>query len=252
MIKITLCPHYLINYKYDNPKDIENNILRHLTLFLKKLKEYNVKLVISKKLSSKILENFPWDRKSDKIWYGFIKDWEAQILPYIYNAVLISHEDSFLLTSEDGCQDVNDEIKKIFESFLEVFAGKNIANQLSEEGLFCSDSCGYTDDYKSFLILDQDSKNFKILLHPWLRIYPNNCLLPVDGEYKFVPPSNWRDSLSPIKNHKEPYGFIDDDGKVWKWDLEHKDHWDVQLNSRGSSRGDYLNITPSGKLLERK
>lgn len=253
MTKVTLCPHYLMEYKYNNPKDIEKNILRYLTVFLLKLKESNVQLVLSKVLYSKILETFPWDKGQDNLWAGFIKDWQAQILPYLQKAKFISHEEHIeVIVSEEKCQCVSNETKIIFENFLEVFAGKTINKQLSEEGLFCNEECGYTDDYKSFLIINENLNNFRILLYPWLRVYPKDSLLPVVGEYTFVPPSDWRNSLAPLKNHKEPYGFIDDDGKVWKWDLDHKDHWDVQLSAKQSSKGNYLNITPHGKLLERK
>lgn len=252
MTKVTLCPHFLMNYKYDNPNDIEREILSYLTVFLLKLKEFNIRLVLSRKLYSKILETFPWDKGQDNLWIGFIRDWQIQILPHLSKAELISHEQNEGLVLDEGCQDLSNEIKYIFENFLEVFAGKTIDKQLSEEGVFCNESCGYRDNYKSFLIVNQNLNNFKILLYPWLRIYPKNSLLPVDGEYKFIPPTNWRSSLVPLKNSREPYGFLDEEGKVWQWDTLHKDHWDVQLSNEGSCRGEYLNITPEGKLLERR
>lgn len=248
MSKMTICPHYLMDFKYDNPADIENNILSVLTLFLLKVKEHNLKLVLSKSLYEKILETFPWDKGYDNQWKGFILDWQAQILPYLNRAELISHEFNDELVVGECCVDVNEEIKSIFESFLELFAGKGVARQLSEEAIFCSESCGYEDDYKSFLIVNQNFNNLETLLHPWLRIYKNVNKFPTEGQYTFVPPDNWRASLNPLRSSNDPYGYIDNKGKMWVWDDMHKTHWDVQ-DSQETVRGKYLNISPEGNLL---
>lgn len=248
MTRLTLCPHYLMNYKYDNPLDIEKNILSVLTLFLLKIKECNFKLVLSRSLYEKILETFPWHKGDDDKWKGFILNWQAQVLPYLNRAELISHNNNGELIIGECCGDVNEEINYIFENFLKVFAEKGIARQLSEEGIFCAESCGYEDDYRSFLIVNQKTNNFETLSHPWLRIYKNAKKLPTKGEYPFVPPDNWRASLDPLRSSNHPYGYIDNKGKMWVWDDLHKTHWDVQ-NNQETVRGNYLNVSPEGKVL---
>ncbi|HGW5131453.1 TPA: hypothetical protein ACNIH0_002818, partial [Acinetobacter baumannii] len=251
MADITLCPHYLVDYPYDSVEDIENNIINNLIQLIEVLDcNENIKLTLSEEIFSLSQTSYPWNLYEDEKWSGVLNLWSSIILPVLGRSKFIRHEVNESLNTPDYCQYVSNKNKIIFESFLEHFGKYYICREKHEEGIFIHESCSYPKEYRGFLIVNHNFDNLKVLKNSWLRNYPEGVLLPLEGDYKFNPPYNWHNFLTPIKNTREPYGYIDDEGKVWKWDLLHNDHWDVQLSSDGSSRGNYLNITPEGKLLE--
>lgn len=252
MPDITLCPHYLVDYPYQDAYEIENNIINSLVgIFDLINKNEHSALVLSEKIYELHLNTYPWNLYENESWAGVLNLWSSAILPELGRAKILSHNSSTELLSEKCCSTLSDTTQMIFESFLEVFGQFRIAKSKHEEAIFSHENCCYPADYKGYLILNEQLLNVDILLNPWLRVYPNNIKLPISGEYQFIPPNTWINSLSPIRHHKAPYGFVDHKGHIWKMDLLHKDHWDVQLGSE-SSRGNYLNITSDGKLLERK
>ncbi|MDR7654237.1 polymorphic toxin type 17 domain-containing protein [Acinetobacter junii] len=254
MPEITLCPHYLVDYPYENPDDIENNIIHQLLELIEIIEsDDNIILVVSKEILEISTNGYPWNLFEDNKWEGVLTLWSSIISPFLIRSKPLSHECQELVVETKLCKHTSDKVYSIFENFLKIFGKYSIAKKKHEEAIFTDNIlCSYPSEYKEFLIVNNTYHNLNILKNPWLRVYPLDSLLPIKGEYKFIPPSNWRDSLTPFKNHKEPYGYIDNLGRVWKWDLQHKDHWDVQLCSKESSRGNYLNITPNGELLERK
>ena len=246
MSKITLCPHYLVNYPYQDADDIEANLIDILVNFLDLIEEENIGLTLSQVIYDYFHETFPWNLPNDGEWGATLGDWRSAIFPALARAELVNHD--LMNTSEDSCEKLSEDIQAIFNSFLDTFGKKGIANQLNEEAIFVNKVCSYPANYKSFLIVDESFNNLNILAFPWLRIYPSSRVLPTEGEFKFIPPDNWKDSLQPLKSTQSPYGFIDYEGKVWCWDKLHKNHWDVQ-KSVNSGRGEYVNVSPEGVLL---
>ncbi|MHA3054496.1 hypothetical protein E0H77_11845 [Acinetobacter sp. ANC 4633] len=251
MPDITLCPHYLVDYPYQNASEIEDKIINSLIgIFDIINSNENMNLVLSEEIYKIYQNTYPWNLYEDEKWSGVLNLWCSAILPELGRVKTLKHPNSKKEISEKPCKILSDSIQMIFEDFLEVFGKYRIAKMKHEEAIFSHENCGYPADYKGYLILDEKLLNVEILLNPWLRVYPNNIKLPTSGEYQFIPPNTWSNSLTPIRHHKAPYGFIDHNGHIWKMDLLHKDHWDVQLSSE-SSRGNYLNITPEGRILDR-
>ncbi|GCE12529.1 WXG100 family type VII secretion target [Tengunoibacter tsumagoiensis] len=66
--------------------------------------------------------------------------------------------------------------------------------------------------------------------------------LPISGKATgpnvYYPPKN----MTPDQAwDKVQQGYKDAQGRVWKWDTKHKDHWDVQLKD-----GSHINVFPDG------
>lgn len=252
MPEITLCPHYLVDYPYQDFSEIEDKIINSLVRIFEVINNNeNMQLVISEKIFEKYENTYPWNLYDDEKWSGVLNLWCSIILPELGRVRTLSHPTYNQNISDKPCKVLSDSVQMIFEDFLKVFGKFTIAKIKHEEAIFSHENCCYPIDYKGFLILDEKLLNVDFLLNPWLRVYPNNIKLPTSGEYQFIPPNTWSNSLSPIRHHKAPYGFIDHKGHIWKMDTLHRDHWDVQLSSQ-SSRGNYINVTPEGKILERK
>lgn len=249
MAEITLCPHYLVDYPYENSDDVEDNIVSCLLALIEIIEhEKGINLVISKEIFELCENGYPWNLYEDPDWSQILNIWCTAIWPYLGKATIISSEPNNVSTNLKNCTSISDRVFHIFESFLDNFGKLGIAKQKNEEAIFTHTTCCYPDEYRGFLIVNQEFNNLKILKNSWLRIYPVNSLLPVSGDFKFIPPDTWRNSLSPLKNNKEPYGFIDNNGRVWGWDKLHKDHWDVQ-KSINSGKDEYDNVSPQGALL---
>lgn len=249
MAEFTLCPHYLVDYPYENINDIEDNIINCLLELIEIIEnEQEISLVISEKIFQLCENGYPWNLYEDPNWAQVLNIWCTAIWPYLGKAKIVSHEVETTPKYLKKCTNISENVFHIFESFLDSFGRLAIAKQKHEEAIFVNSSCCYPVDYREFLLINEDLKNFKILKNSWLRIYPIDTLLPIYGEFKFIPPDNWRSSLSPPRNHKDPYGFIDNEGRVWCWDRLHNNHWDVQ-QSIDSCRGKYVNVSPEGVLL---
>ena len=249
MVEITLCPHYLVDYPYENINDIEDNIINCLLELIEKIEsEDNLDLVISENIFQLCRDGYPWNLFEDQSWAGILSIWCNAVWPYLGRAKILPHNVKTTTTDLKKCINISLEVHRIFEGFLDCFGKLEIARIKNEEAIFTHTNCCYPSDYRGFLIIDHEFKNFRILKNPWLRIYPNDSQLPIEGEYQFIPPGNWSNSLKPLKSPIAPYGFIDNEGKVWCWDMLHKNHWDVQF-SGCSKNGEYLNISPEGKLL---
>ncbi|RZJ20942.1 MAG: hypothetical protein EON51_13410 [Acinetobacter sp.] len=252
MPEVTLCPHYLIDYPYIDVNDIEDKIINSLIKIFELINDNeDFQLILSSEIYHQHQNSYPWQLYNDDNWAGVLNLWCEAIMPQLGRAKLLSTPNSNGSLSDIPCEALADESKLLFENFLEVFGKYGIAKVKHEEAIFSHENCCYPIDYKGYLIIDEKLSNIDVLFNPWLRVYPENIQLPTSGKYQFIPPSIWKNSLKPIRHHKAPYGFIDQNGHIWKLDTLHKDHWDVQLSSQ-SSRGNYLNITPEGKLLDRK
>ena len=125
---------------------------------------------------------------------------------------------------------------------MEYFGKSTLCNGVHEEGIFISDHCSYPAPLDNFYLFN-DFNDIDKVKYPWLRIY--NRELPAEGDYKFIPPDNWRESLEPIRD-PQSHGFIDFNGNVWKWDRLHNNHWDVQHTGIGAG---YSNVTIDGRVL---
>ena len=252
MPDITLCPHYLVDYPYQDPVEIEDKIINSLVNIFDIINSNeNMDLVISEEIYEIYQNTYPWNLYEDEKWSGILNLWCSVVLPELGRVKTLQHPKYNQYSSEKPCKVISDSNRMIFEDFLKVFGKLRIARMKHEEAIFSHENCCYPVDYKGYLVLDEKLLNVQILLNPWLRVYPNNIQLPTSGEYQFIPPNTWSNSLTPIRHHKAPYGFIDHNGHIWKMDTLHKDHWDVQLSSE-SSRGNYLNVTPEGRILERQ
>ncbi|WHP04477.1 hypothetical protein QLH32_10390 [Acinetobacter corruptisaponis] len=252
MPDITLCPHYLVDYPYKDAIQIEDNIINSLVRIFETINnEKDIQLIISEKIYELHQNNYPWNLYEDEKWSGVLNLWSSAIVPELGRAKILSHSNNSENILDKPCRFLLDSTQLIFQDFLKDFGKYKIARVKHEEAIFTHENCCYPIDYKGYLILNEKLSNVGILLNPWLRVYPANIPLPTSGHYKFIPPNTWCNSLNPIRHHKAPYGFIDHKGHIWKMDTLHRDHWDVQLSSE-SSRGNYLNVTPEGKILERK
>lgn len=251
MPDITLCPHYLVDYPYEDANEIEDKIINSLVRIFEIINSKDdLQLVLSEKIYELHQDIYPWNLYENDNWAGVLNLWCSAILPELGRAKILPHQNISEIISDKPCEFLSDSTQMIFEDFLNIFGKYRIARIKHEEAIFSHENCCYPVDYKGYLILNEKLFNVEILLNPWLRVYPNNIQLPTSGQYKFIPPNTWNNSLDPLRNHKAPYGFIDHKGHIWKMDLLHKDHWDVQLSSE-SSRGNYLNVTPEGKILTR-
>lgn len=248
MSELTLCPHYLVNYPVQNSSYLEKNIFSDLLKILIKIRDTpNIKLVISTHIMKLHYEGFPWNMGNDENWKQILNIYRMSVIPALNRAHLYEHQLNENYTESDGCINVTEEIKKIFNQFLILFGKKSIGNIKNEEAIF-SNSCCYGGEYKNFLIINETLDKFNHLKFPWLIIYNQNHKLPTNGIFPFIPPDNWRRALTPSKTLQEPYGYIDIKDQVWSWDRMHDDHWDVQL-SKDSERGNYLNVNSDGDIL---
>lgn len=75
------------------------------------------------------------------------------------------------------------------------------------------------------------------------RAHQNDLPIPgtATGPNVYIPPKGISTKDLDRAWDKVQQGFKDNQGRVWKWDTKHKDHWDVQLKD-----GSHINVFPDG------
>jgi hypothetical protein len=243
MSKITICPHFFIDYNLTSPEEIYREIIKPLYECLDESNKQNIKIVLSKEILLAFGNSYPWVKTADNDWAGHLRDWYALISPSILKAEIINVENAAPI-GISNCSLTNFSTVEMFARFLTVFGSHTMHGGLHEEGVFISNNCVYPAQLQSFLYVIDPRLDLIKVVHPWLRVYKKP--LPYEGEFPFIPPKNWRNYSSPIKGTLR--GFLDSSGNIWEWDRMHNDHWDVQ---HSLTRGDYTNISQDGRVLSK-
>ena len=242
MSRITVCPHYLVDYNLTSPDEIMKEIIKPLYECLSECNSKNIQLVLSKDILDAFELSWPWDQSSDPLWSGHLRDWYYLISPNILKADIIKVP-AATVGITPNCSLISATTTDMFARFLAVFGSQAMHSGLNEEGIFINTNCAYPVQLQKFCYVINPIDDLVKVIYPWLRIY--NRPLPYDGDYPFIPPTNWRNFSSPIKGTLR--GYLDDAGNSWEWDRMHDDHWDVQ---HSCARDDYTNISPDGRVLD--
>ncbi|MEZ8844279.1 polymorphic toxin type 17 domain-containing protein [Vibrio splendidus] len=240
MGKLTICPHFLVDYPLNNPQDIENTIIQPLVELLSLAEDNNVSIYLSTEIMALFQDRYPWHKMDDDLWTGYLRNWHLLITQKLArNSQFLAGSSPY---STDHCNAISADINSMFQTFLSAFAISNMPNGLKKEAIITNDKCGDTPTpYQGLFRLDKPVK-FMFVLAPWLRLYKKP--LPYRGQFPFVPPQGWENMAILPKGPQ--HGFVDNGGNEWVWDLLHKNHWDVQHPA--PNRG-YSNICPEGKRL---
>ncbi|MEO3684714.1 hypothetical protein ABHN84_20845 [Shewanella vesiculosa] len=245
MAELTICPHFLTDYNLTTPAEVEKVIIMPLIKCLKKAKEDNIQIVLSKEILIKHRNNYPWSLSVDPLWSKHLSLWDAYITSYIGKARIIDVPHSVPKTNKN-CNTIQASTSLMFARFLEVFGKGLMHGGIHEEAIYISEDCKYPQQLNRYLLVNTPH-DFNKIIFPWLRFYKKK--LPYEGEFPFVPPTDWRKHPNPNKASYHPYGFLDVVGNVWQWDHFHGEQWDVQ-HSEGY--GNYSNVNCEGKVLSRK
>lgn len=238
MAKLTICPHFLVDYPLSNPQDIENTIIQPLLELLTLAEDNGVSIYLSSEIMEVFEDRYPWHKMNDDMWKGYLNSWYLLITQKLNrNCIFLVGNSPY---GSGSCNVVSSNINAMFQNFLSVFAISNMANGQKKEAIITNNTCG-SAPYQELFSFDMPSK-IMFVVAPWLRIYKKP--LPYTGEFSFIPPQGW-ENMSILPKGTQ-HGFIDKTGNEWVWDLLHKNHWDVQ---HPSPRGSYTNICPEGKRL---
>jgi hypothetical protein len=241
MARLTVCPHYLTDYKLTSPDDIEREIIGPLANCLSKAIELGIEIAISKELLDQVVDGFPWNKAEDSRWRKYLDVWYRTIFSFLGKAKFISTQIEQSI-QVDRCSLLQPETIRLFSRFLALFGCGKMHDDKHEESILCNASCNYGERLGSFYLL-KSTAQLDYVLYPWLRLYPKP--LPPKGSFKFTPPSDWRNYGEPRRGAGDlKEGYLDDKGNVWIWDRKHDNHWDVQL-----STGGYRNVSESGEHL---
>lgn len=245
MAELTICPHFLMDYNLTTPEQVEKEIIGPLIKCLKKAKEDNIQLVLSKEILIEHRNNYPWSLGVDPLWSKHLSLWNTYITSYIGKATILDVPHSSPKTTKN-CNTIQATTSLMFARFLEVFGKGTMPGGEHEEAIYVTGNCQYPTDLHKYLIVTTPN-DFNKIIFPWLRFY--NKKLPYKGEFPFVPPIDWRKHPKPSKASYSPYGFLDNVGNVWQWDHFHGEQWDVQ-HSEGY--GNYSNVNCEGTVLSIK
>lgn len=238
MSKITICPHYLVDYKFTTPLEIEKNYIKPLNDIINAANSLKIEIHVSKEILDYLKNSYPWRLAQDENWKKHLSLWHTLITSKlgkhfkIRSAISDVEHDSFY------CEELSKEANKIFNDFIIVFLSKDLPKKDSSEGVFSSGKCAEkVYEIGAFPVVDV---SFLInIQHPWLRIY--NQPLPTSGPYPFIPPDKWINSAKPARGINN--GYLDINGNEWLWDKLHKNHWDLQID------GGHKNISTSGEQI---
>ncbi len=243
MPKFTLCPHFLVNYAYDNPLEIEQKIIKPLLDCLTQAQNLGIELVLATEILRYYEESYPWNKMSDPKWTGYIRDWHLLITTHLHKANFVSVNDVHLSKENRNCAIISTKIKQLFNQFLSVFGSAKMPNKNHDEAIFIADQCHYPSTFQRYYLFQVPDHLDKVE-YPWLRIYKKP--LPPKGDFPFIPPNDWRKYTAPKRSISHAY--VDKQGNEWKWDQLHNNHWDVQFPNAKS----YKNVTPNGRILSKK
>jgi len=240
MSRVTICPSFFFINTELSPDIIERDYINPISNFLDQLDNHNIDLYLSADIMSLIFDQFPWNLYQDSNWKGYLNIWQSLLFSKINkkckNLIGTLNADDSLNIS---CQKNSNEVNVLFSKFLNTFKNnKLLISGNFEEGIYIQNYCDSKSPFFNISQLDQLIQ----IEFPWLQVYDE--LLPPNGDYSFIPPSNWR-KLTIIRGNQN--GFIDIDKNEWCWDMLHKDHWDVQL-----ANGSHKNVGPCGKILSKK
>lgn len=242
MSRITICPHYLVDYQLTSPDEIMKEIIKPLYDCLCECNIRNIQIVLSNEIINAFESSWPWDQSSDPSWAGYLRDWYSLISPNLLKADIINVPNNTVGVTPN-CSLISVETADMFARFLAVFGSQTMHGGVNEEGIFISAKCAYPVQLQKFLYIKTPIDDLVKVIYPWLRIYKRP--LPYGGDYPFVPPTNWKNFPSPIRGTKR--GYLDDAGDSWEWDRMHDDHWDVQ---HSATNGGYTNVSPDGRNLD--
>jgi hypothetical protein len=199
----------------------------------------NIELVLSNEILIAFESSYPWAETHDPLWAGHLRDWYQLISPSIQRADIIEVVAGPTIAN---CSLVGPTTAAMFSRFLSVFGSSTMHGGVHEEAIFISNQCLYPVQFGKFYHVINPKNELVKVIYPWLRLY--NRDLPYEGDYPFIPPSNWKNSPNPIKGTLR--GYLDNAGSSWEWDRMHDNHWDVQHSNK---KGDYTNVSPDGRVL---
>lgn len=239
MSRVTICPSFFFINTGLSPDVIEREYISPVSDLLEQLDNYNVDLYLSANIIELIHTQFPWNLYEDKNWKGYLETWQNLLFSKINKKCKNLIDSSNTVDSLNvHCHLNSKAINLLFSKFLNDFKNNRFLNGNYEEGIYLHNSCDSKIPFFNFLQFDQLVK----IEFPWLQVY--NELLPVKGDYPFIPPLDWR-KLTIIKGTK--HGFVDINKNQWCWDKFHQDHWDVQFED-----GSHKNVSPCGKILSKE
>ncbi len=242
--KLTICPHFIMDYTLTSPEDIAREIISPLhELFTGLDAREGVTLCMSNEILLRFRSTYPWQLMSDRRWKGHLIEWHTLITQNIVDRCLIIEPKNSQIASATCCTSLTQEVDDLFKRFLNFWCSTKLPNGSYEEGVFVSESnCASSS---SFFVI-YSSLDLDFLEYPWLQIYERFLLqhqsLPPEGDYPFAPPRDWRNFSHPQKGLQN--GFLDKDGNEWVWDRLHNNHWDVQEGG-----GSYTNVGIDGSIL---
>jgi hypothetical protein len=243
MPRLTICPHFLVDYPYDDPLEIGREIIKPLLDCLTETQKLGINLVIAAEILQYYEESYPWNQISDPKWRGYINNWYVLITSHLNRARLVNVGNIEALEG-NSCSIISNRVNQLFNQFLSTFGNSAMPNRKHDEAIFINDQCKYPENLNRYYLF-QAPKHLDKVKYPWLRIYKKP--LPPEGDFPFVPPDDWRKCPTP-KRTAVSHAYLDQQGNEWKWDQLHKDHWDVQYPHANA----YKNITPKGKILSEK
>lgn len=245
MSELSICPHFLTDYKLTTPAEFEKVIIAPLIECLRKAKEDNIQIVLSKEILIEHRNNYPWSLNCDPLWSKYLSLWDSYITSYISKARII---DVPLAAANinTNCTNLQQTISLMFARFLGVFGQGLMHGGVHEEAIYIAECCNYPQQLNGYLLVTT-SNDFNKIRFPWLRVYKKK--LPYEGEFPFIPPDDWRRHSAPIRASYKPNGFLDIVGNAWEWDHFHGEQWDVQ-HSEGY--GNYTNVNCEGNVLSKK
>lgn len=149
MARLTICPHYLIDYNLTSPDDILKDIIMPLYICLNECVEKNVQLVLSSEILMAFEHSYPWAQTNDPSWAGHLRDWYQLISPSIQRADILE-VGTGTAADTGNCSLVDTKTHDMFTRFLAVFGTSTMHSGLHEEGIFISVNCAYPVELQSF------------------------------------------------------------------------------------------------------
>ena len=244
MPETTFCPLLLIAVEGIPIERINEKLLDFAREFIDYCKKYEINVSFSKDTMSKVYERYPWHFMQDKRIKQYVTHWQNAVLGPLQKICTFEDVENELDDDDSTCSVINDfDLCLSWENWLESYSDGTQINGVYIKGIAATNTCFHNDTRSNRcenFTLTFDENGWNKIRFPIYHKYPNS--LPTEGEHPFVPPENWENMvIQKGPNH----GYLDRDGNEWKWDLFHRNHWDVtdpQTNR-------HINVTPDGRIL---
>ncbi|EGR1757298.1 hypothetical protein QUN95_004598 [Vibrio parahaemolyticus] len=246
MVRVTVCPHYLVELPTDKSAQyIELNYISPLLNCVTEAVDRKIDIFLSKEILNKYHESFPWNKLQEKEWKGYVLKWNELIQSVLIKNSKIKSAQVLNSSGINCCNASSRDINELFAAFLTKLGSAGLPNGMHQEGIISSDFCGTNTLTCNFQLVHSRDDLVRVC-YPWLRVYKKN--LPYEGEFPFIPDDNWLQAGVPIRRSNfSNNGYLDIYGNEWTWDTYHNDHWDVQHSNRTN---DYTNVNVDGSLRD--